>query len=168
MSKMLTIDSFFLNEDRHTHNIAVLTNGDGEFKLAPIFDNGAGLLSDTVMEYPLSKDAVRMIDNVRSKTFCDSFEEQLDIAEELYGQQIRFTFNYNDVKGVVDKADIYSEEIRFRVIEIIMQMRRRYEYLIKSSNSDIGRLIIPLFTVMALSSSLTAPGRPSPGPATRL
>ena len=50
MSKLLTIDSVFLNEDRHTHNIAVLTNGAGDFRLAPLFDNGACLLSDTTME----------------------------------------------------------------------------------------------------------------------
>lgn len=29
MNKLLTIDAFFLNEDRHTHNIAVLMNGKG-------------------------------------------------------------------------------------------------------------------------------------------
>ena len=43
MSKMLTIDALFLNEDRHTHNIAVLTNDKNEFRLAPIFDNGLSL-----------------------------------------------------------------------------------------------------------------------------
>lgn len=46
MNKLLTIDAFFLNEDRHMHNIAVLMNGDGEFDYCPIFDNGAGLLAD--------------------------------------------------------------------------------------------------------------------------
>ena len=29
MNKLLTIDAFFLNEDRHMHNIAVLMNGEG-------------------------------------------------------------------------------------------------------------------------------------------
>ncbi len=47
MSKLLTIDSFFMNEDRHTHNIAVLMNSMGEYAYCPIFDNGAALLSDT-------------------------------------------------------------------------------------------------------------------------
>ena len=45
MNKLLTVDAFFLNEDRHTHNIAVLMNGEGKFAYCPIFDNGAGLLS---------------------------------------------------------------------------------------------------------------------------
>ncbi len=131
MSKLLTVDSFFLNEDRHTHNIAVLTDSKGSFRLAPIFDNGAGLMSDIMIEYPLSKDVVRTIDKVKPKTFCADFTEQMDIAEELYGQYITFDFNYNEVKSIVDKADIYSEEIRIRVIELVMQMRKRYDYLFK-------------------------------------
>lgn len=38
---------FFLNEDRQTHNIAVLMNGKGDYAYCPIFDNGAGLLAET-------------------------------------------------------------------------------------------------------------------------
>lgn len=45
INKLFTVDAFFLNEDRHTHNIAVLMNGEGKFAYCPIFDNGAGLLS---------------------------------------------------------------------------------------------------------------------------
>ena len=129
MSKMLTIDALFLNEDRHTHNIAIMTDGKGKYKLAPIFDNGAGLLSDITMDYPLEYDIVNMIDKVKPKTFSNDFTEQVDIAESLYGECIHFSFGYSDVKNIVDKADIYSEDIRFRVIELVMQMRRRYEYL---------------------------------------
>lgn len=129
MSKMLTIDSLFLNEDRHTHNIAVFTNGKNEFKLAPIFDNGAGIMSDIMMEYPMSIDAIHYIDKVKSKTFCNDFTEQVDIAEKLYGEHIHFSFGYNEVKSIVDRAEMYDEKIRNRTIEIVMQMRSRYEYL---------------------------------------
>ena len=129
MSKMLTIDSLFLNEDRHTHNIAVLTNGQNEFSLAPIFDNGAGIMSDVMMEYPMSIDAIHYIDKVKSKTFCDDFYEQVDIAEKLYGEHIHFSFGYNEVKSIVDRAEMYDEKILNRTIEIVMQMRSRYEYL---------------------------------------
>ena len=132
MSKMLTIDALFLNEDRHTHNIAVLTNGSGDFKLAPIFDNGAGLLSDTRLDYPMTGDIIKMISKVKAKTFSESFDEQLDIAERLYGENIHFKFGYNEVKSIVNEADIYSEEERRRVIDIVMSMRRRYDYLFMS------------------------------------
>ena len=42
--KVLAVDALFLNEDRHTHNLAVLMDGKGNYKLAPIFDNGKSFL----------------------------------------------------------------------------------------------------------------------------
>ena len=45
---MLEIDAFFLNEDRHTNNIAVQYNvADDTYALCPLFDNGLSLLADT-------------------------------------------------------------------------------------------------------------------------
>ena len=129
MSKLLTIDSLFLNEDRHTHNIAVLMNEKNEVRMAPVFDNGAALLSDTRMDYPMSRDPISLMGLVKPKTFCDDFTEQLEIAERLYGRHIHFSFSYNDVRSIVDSAAIYDEAIRNRVIEIVMQMRRKYAYL---------------------------------------
>ena len=129
MSKILTVDALFLNEDRHTHNLAILTDGNGKYRLAPIFDNGACLLSDTRMDYPLSGDTIRMIGRVKAKTFSDSFDEQLDAAEELYGCNIRFSYDYNDVAGVVNLVGDYSEEIKERVIDVVMTMKNKYRYL---------------------------------------
>jgi hypothetical protein len=37
--------ALFLNDDRHLNNIAVIEQN-GKFKYCPIFDNGAGLLSN--------------------------------------------------------------------------------------------------------------------------
>lgn len=135
MCKTLAIDALFLNEDRHTHNLAVMTNGKGDFKLSPIFDNGAGLLSDTNLEYPLDQDYIKLMNKVRPKTFCDDFVEQIDIAERLYGRAVRFDFGYNEVTDIVDKAEQYSEEIRHRVINSIMQMRRKYGYMFVTGNT---------------------------------
>lgn len=132
MSKLITLDALVLNEDRHTHNIAVLTNRAGDFRLAPIFDNGAGLLSDTGMDYPMGRDPLDLISKVKPKTFCDSFEEQLEISEKLYGENLHFSFGYDEVKAIVEKADIYPEEIRRRVIDVVMEMKRRYSYLFSS------------------------------------
>ena len=66
------------------------------------------------------------------KTFCETFEEQIDIAEKLYGQQIQFSFAYADVKAILDQAVIYPSEIRQRVLDIIMEQRRKYSYLFKN------------------------------------
>ena len=131
MSKVITIDSLFLNEDRHTHNIAVLVNDRGEYGLCPIFDQGAGLLSDTTLDYPIGGDIYEMINSVRPKTFCDDFFEQLEIAEKLYGQNIEFNFTKRDVDAVLDNvpSDSYSNEIIDRVRIICYERMRQMNYL---------------------------------------
>lgn len=129
LQKMLTIDTLFLNEDRHTHNIAVMTNERHEYRLAPFFDHGACLLSDTMLDYPLNQDCLQLLHKAKPKTFCQDFEEQMDISEELYGNQLKFNFGYNEVKAIVDRADMYPPEIRQRVTDLVMARRRSYEYL---------------------------------------
>ena len=131
MNKILTIDAFFLNEDRHTHNLAVLMNEKQEFKYCPIFDNGAGLLSDTTIDYPLDIDIYTLISSVKSKTFLTTFQEQLDISEELYGANMQFTFSKKDVENLLnnDEALIYPVELRERIKTIIFEQMRKYSYL---------------------------------------
>ena len=131
MNKVLTIDALFLNEDRHTHNLAVLTNDKGDFKLSPIFDNGAGLMSDSTIEYPLTIDVIKRIDTVKSKTICDSFNEQLEASERLYGNNLFFNYGYKQIKDIVDKAENYSSGIKQRVIDLLLETKRRYDYLFK-------------------------------------
>lgn len=129
MNKLFTIDAFFLNEDRHTHNIAVLMDGNGKFDYCPIFDNGAGLLSDTALDYPLGGDVSKYMQAAKAKTICSNFDEQLDISEKLYGDNIRFTFSEKDVKNIIAKADIYSDDERNRVERILCMQIRKYQYL---------------------------------------
>ena len=111
------------------HNIAVLMNGKGEFAYCPIFDNGAGLLSDTTMDYPINDDIYQLMDNVQSKTICSDFDEQLDISEALYGANIRLMFSEKDVQRLLEKADIYPEQQKNRVETIIRMQMRKYRYL---------------------------------------
>ncbi len=129
MNKLLTIDALFLNEDRHTHNIAVLMNDRRQFRLCPIFDNGGALLSDTSMEYPLGGDVFELMSRANSKTFTDSFEEQLEISEKLYGSNLMFGYTEHDIENAVFQPSEYSDEEKDRVMEILLQTRRRYRYL---------------------------------------
>lgn len=129
VSKLLTIDALFLNEDRHTHNIAVLRDEKNQFHLCPFFDHGAALLSDTAMDYPMEVETGRLIQAAKAKTFCQDFEEQLECAEQLYGRQLTFRFNRNDVQRLLDKEQNYPPEIRERVMEILVTQRRKYQYL---------------------------------------
>ena len=129
LSKLLTIDAFFLNEDRHMHNIAVLMNGDGKAMLCPFFDHGAGLMSDTTMDYPLGNEPVDMMGDVKAKTICQNFDDALDAVEMLYGSQMHFLFDRHDVENIIAPITIYTEEEKARVETIILQQIRKYQYL---------------------------------------
>ena len=126
--RLFTIDAFFLNEDRHMHNIAVLMNGKGDYKYCPVFDNGAGLLSDTTMDYPMEQDIYQMISEVKSKSVSQNFDEQLDVAENLYGQNLQFLFTKKNVSDIVNNADMYPPEERKRVELIIYSQMNKYQY----------------------------------------
>lgn len=137
MNILLTVDALFLNEDRHTHNIAVLMNKKGEYDYCPIFDNGAGLLADTTMDYPLSDNLAelyKMIDSVKAKTFAFSFDEQLEASKILYGQNLKTNFTKKDVDKILgleenNEVSIYPLEIRKRIRTIIYEQMRKYSYL---------------------------------------
>lgn len=129
ITKLFTIDAVFLNEDRHTHNISVLMNGDGDFRICPVYDNGAALLSDTVMDYPMGCDIYTEIANVHSKTICDSFDEQLGIAEKLYGRQMSFSFSTQDIREALKAVSVYDAEVKERAEKILLEQRRKYRYL---------------------------------------
>ncbi|KAF0224259.1 MAG: hypothetical protein FD179_1536 [Erysipelotrichaceae bacterium] len=129
-SVLMTIDAFFLNEDRHTHNIAVLLDEKGVYHYCPIFDNGASLLSDTKLDYPLSRDVFSLMRKVKPKTFSDNFDVQLDAVEKLYGKNVHFSFTRKDVEEIVDRNVFYSREIKDRVKNLIFEQMRKYKYLL--------------------------------------
>lgn len=126
---LLTIDALFLNEDRHMHNIGVLHDEYGVYHYCPVFDNGCSLMSDTTMDYPMHGDIVDMIPQVKAKTLCADFMEQLDAVEQLYGQSVRFWYDERVINSLLDKEMYYPEEVKYRVKEILLQQRRTYGYL---------------------------------------
>ena len=106
-------------------------NDKHEFRWCPVFDNGAGLLSDTKMDYPLERDVFSQINDVKPKTFSTSFEEQLEISEKLYGQNISFHFSQEEVEDICFTENNYTNKEKERVVEVILEMKRRYKYLFK-------------------------------------
>ena len=72
------------------------------------------------------------LEKIESKPFSMDFDIQLEAAEELYGTQIDFNFNIEDVNAILDSvAGIYSEEICNRIRELLRYQIRKYSYLIK-------------------------------------
>lgn len=72
---IVSLDAITLNEDRHLNNINILFYNN-KYSIAPIFDNGLSLLSDTrdyQLDYPVSKN----IRKVKSKPFSTDFLKQV-------------------------------------------------------------------------------------------
>lgn len=128
-AELLAVDAFFLNEDRHTNNIAVIRNEKTKtYRFAPIFDNGLSLLSDT-NDYILERDIYDNIKNVQAKPFDISFDEQLNAVEELFGSHLKFYFTRSDVYKITDEIKaIYDEKIVQRVEDILLEQIRKYQY----------------------------------------
>lgn len=129
LSILLTVDALFLNEDRHLHNIAVIVNKNNEFRVCPIFDNGAGLLSDCKLDYPMDSNLLDMMKEVNAKTICTNFDEQLEVIVSVYGKQVRFTFNRNKIQDILDSIHEYDVDTKERVKNILFEQIRKYQYL---------------------------------------
>lgn len=119
LTAMLEIDAFFLNEDRHTNNIAIIRNPDtNEFSLCPYFDQGLSLLSD-LDGFWLDGDTGKHIMRVTAKPF-GTFKSQVSAAQELYGKQLEIKFTLKDVDEILeDLNEYYNEEILNRVRFVI-------------------------------------------------
>ena len=134
LTAMLEIDAFFLNEDRHTNNIAVIYQEETQqYALSPLFDQGLCLLADVKMDYPLELPLEACLEHIEAKPFSADFDEQLEAAEALYGIQLQFHFSFKEVQRELDQiAEGYSDAVRERVEQLLRQQIRKYAYLIKA------------------------------------
>lgn len=126
---LLEFDAFILNEDRHFHNIAVVKSNNG-YRCMPVFDCGAGLLSDTHMDYPLSVPITSCINRVSSKPFSTKFNKQLKAVENVCGLHLKI----NELKEFI--SGIYSKEEVKRVNKILKLRMKKYN----SSNESCNKL----------------------------
>lgn len=130
LTLLLELDAFSLNEDRHTNNIAVITDEDtGKFRLCPIFDNGLALLADT-NDYSLNEDVYSCIDRVKAKPFSQDFNEQAEAAASLYGPQLRFGFDRSYVESLIRELDNqFPTDTLSRISDTLLEQMRRYRIL---------------------------------------
>ena len=89
----------FGNEDRHLNNIAVLRRGEG-FDYCPLFDFGAGLLSN-IRDYPLDIDPKAHIRLLRARPLGTTFTRQVHAAQSLYGPQFAWHFTPADLANAL-------------------------------------------------------------------
>ena len=128
LATMLKMDAFFLNEDRHTNNIAVMYQPEtGRFEYCPYFDFGAGFYSDMQGDYPLrgcenadAKAEAREISLeeqieefgkvICAKPICSDFDEQADAATALYGSDLKFTAGKRELLKIWAEIRLEYEE----------------------------------------------------------
>jgi len=92
LTLLFEIDSLVLNDDRHLNNIAVIEEN-GRYDYCPIFDQGAGFLSN-VQFSPMDIAPPALIRELRARPSNTTFNRQLYTAQGLYGKQLilpRFT-----------------------------------------------------------------------------
>ncbi len=132
ITMMLELDAFFLNEDRHTNNIAFIRNEKTkEFRFCPYFDFGLSLLSD-INDYPEDEDIVKQMRKIQAKPFSDNFDEQLEAANSLYGDKIKFDFVSSDIIDITEKCkEYYNASTIKRVQDILHLQKRKYAYMFK-------------------------------------
>lgn len=76
LSQIFSLDALTLNDDRHFNNLGIIANyHTNQYYEAPIFDNGAGLLSN-VNKYPLYKTLEENIANVFGQPLCAKLDLQ--------------------------------------------------------------------------------------------
>lgn len=133
LTQLLEIDAFFLNEDRHTNNIAVIYDEQAKkYRLCPFFDMGLALCADTVQDYPLGLDGEACLKKVQAKPFDRDFDEQLDAANELYGCFLRFGWSTEQMCAELHHAadgGNYAPEECARVEWILREQARKYTYM---------------------------------------
>lgn len=87
LTLLFEVDALFCNDDRHLNNIAVLQKN-GTYSYCPIFDNGAGLLSNTQLSR-MDIEPASLIAALKARPFLTSFTRQRNAARSLFGAQLR-------------------------------------------------------------------------------
>lgn len=86
LTLLFEVDALFLNDDRHLNNIAIIEEN-GKYSYCPIFDNGAGLLSNTQFDR-FEYEPKSLIKKIKARPFNTTFNRQINTAISLYGNQL--------------------------------------------------------------------------------
>ena len=128
LTLLFEVDALFLNDDRHLNNIAVLEKN-GSFDYCPIFDNGAGLLSNTQFS-PMDIEPKRLIKSVIARPLGITFNRQMNTARALFGKQLKIPqFTGKEITAELKPMlEFYAERdrglITDRVVECILERQK--------------------------------------------
>ncbi len=132
LTLLFEIDSLILNDDRHLNNIAVIENN-GNFSYCPIFDNGAGLLSNVqIMRTDIEPKG--LMASIKASPLGMTFNRELNTVRNLYGKVIELPkFDRNTLSEMLQPMLEYYPQrdrglISDREIECVIQ---RQKFLLK-------------------------------------
>lgn len=130
LTMLFEADMLFGNEDRHLNNIAVLRRGE-LFDYCPLFDFGAGLLSN-VRDYPMEIAPRGLLRQLRAQPLNTTFPRQVHAAQALYGPQLQCSFTSQDVTfALAAPLDYYADRdrayLRDRIETCIATQQKKLE-----------------------------------------
>lgn len=131
LTLLFEIDSLIMNDDRHLNNIAVLENN-GKFDYCPIFDNGAGLLSNMQI-YKTDIEPKGIMKVMVASPFSMTFNRELKTIHSLYGPVLKFPkFTKAEIDDIISPyLEFYPKRdrsiIKNRVEQCILQRQKLFE-----------------------------------------
>ena len=130
LALLFEIDALILNDDRHLNNIAVLEEN-GRFLYCPIFDNGAGLLSNMQI-LRADIDPKGLMKTLTASPFQMTFNRSLSTSRALFGSVLKIPqYSERELKETLSPLlDDYPQRdrdiIADRVIACIMERQKHY------------------------------------------
>lgn len=133
LTKILQLDAVTKNDDRHFNNISLILDKEGNYRPAPIFDNGGAFLSDqyTYGENLQYDEVLIQMNQVTAKPFSEDFDEQMDVCEKLYPAKL--VLNKKPDIDVDMLSDFYTLPEIKKVQTILSQSVRKYQYLFRET-----------------------------------
>lgn len=128
LTLLFEIDSLIMNDDRHLNNIAVIEKN-GKFDYCPVFDNGAGLLSNTQI-YRMDIEPKGIMKSIVASPFSMTFNRELKTVHTLYGEVLKISkFSKDEICDILNPyLEFYSKRdrdvIKDRVIMCITERQK--------------------------------------------
>lgn len=131
-NRLFVFDAIVYNEDRHLRNVSFLEK-EGRLYPCPLYDCGAGLLSDTTMEWWMDKPVDECLNELRAYPFDSDIHRQAQYFIDRCG----FPFSNKEVVVGFDQfREYYPDSYIERAREVL---RRGLDYygihLVDSPNS---------------------------------
>lgn len=130
LATLFAVDALILNDDRHLNNIAVIEEN-GKFSYCPIFDNGAGLLSNMqILRTDIEPKG--LMKSLTASPFGMTFNRSLSTSRSLFGAVFKIAkFSKNELSEMLAPLLAYYPQrdrdiISERVIACITERQKHY------------------------------------------